>query len=185
MAVIILGGMPGVGKSTVLKEALKSVGVEPGFVNFADVMLEFMGGGDHDALRRLPFVEQRELQIKAAKKIAKMGKGKGLVVDTHYIVKTPNGFLPGLPFDVVRELNPRVFVFVECPAKELIKRRAGDKTRKRDVEGEKEVEAVRDMNLNFIAAYSAMTRGLVKVIENRDGKLKEAGKELADVLNSL
>jgi len=185
MAVIILGGAPGVGKSSVLNEALKSVGERPEFVNFADVMLEFLDTDDHDEIRKLPLEKQRKIQLRAAEKIAKIGKKRNLVVDTHYIIRTPAGFLPGLPFDVIRELEPRLLIFVQCPAKELIARRDGDPSRKRDVESAEDLEKTFDMNRNFVAAYAALTGAVVKIVDNRAGKLKETGKDLAEVLNSL
>ena len=185
MAVIIIGGAPGVGKSTVLEEALKGVKERPEIVNFADVMLGFLETDDHDAIRKLPLEEQRQVQLRAAEKIASMGKKGILIVDTHYIVKTPAGFLPGLPFEVIKALKPVLLIFVQCPAKELIARRKGDSTRKRDVEGVAELERIFEMNRNFLAAYAAITGAVVKVVDNRSGELKETGKELACALNSV
>jgi len=74
---------------------------------------------------------------------------------------------------------------VQCPVEELIARRKGDPTRNRDVESAEELEFIFDMNRNFLAAYSALTGAVVKIVDNREGKLEEAGKDLAEVLNSI
>lgn len=180
-----MGGAPGVGKSTVLKEALKGVTVKPEFVNFAEVMLEFLDTSDHDAIRKLPLEKQRQVQLRAAEKIEKMGKNQNLIVDTHYIIRTPQGFLPGLPFDVIRKLAPRLLIFVQCPAKELIARRMGDSSRKRDRESVGELEFTFEMNRNFVSAYAALTGAVVNIVDNRAGELAKTGKALAEVLNSV
>jgi len=56
----IIGGIPGVGKTTVLDQISKFIRV----VNFGTVMLELSGLGDRDMLRTLPLERQTELQKK-------------------------------------------------------------------------------------------------------------------------
>lgn len=72
--VIIVAGVPGVGKSTVIEGALKQLkarGVEYGFMNYGDIMLKFMrereGVTDRDEMRKVPMGPYREIQHEAAK----------------------------------------------------------------------------------------------------------------------
>jgi len=182
MAVIVIGGAPGVGKSTVLKEALKGLGADVKIYNFGSVILEQSGAGDRDALRKMPTDEQTRHQKAAASWLAAEGKKQSIIVDTHFVVPTPGGLMPGMPLHVLEMLKPALLVFVQCPARELIKRRKGDTTRNRDSESEVEIELFLEMSRAYLAACSVVSGTVAKIIENREGKLEEAGKDLADAL---
>ena len=73
-----------------------------------------------DRLRKLPYELQREMQIQAAKNISKLGN---VIVDTHCTIKTPFGYLPGLPYDVLQILKPSRIILIEADAKEIMERR--------------------------------------------------------------
>ena len=182
MAVIVIGGAPGVGKSTVLKEALKGLGVKVEIHNFGDVILEQSGATDRDTLRKMPIAEQKQHQKAAANWLAKEGKSKAIVVDTHFIVSTPGGYMPGMPLHVLELLEPSLLVFVQCPARDLMKRRKSDETRSRDSESEKELELFLEMNRSYLAACSVVSGAVAKIVENGEGKLEDAGKALAEAL---
>jgi len=130
MVIVTLGGSPGVGKSSVVKEALKYVKGEWKIVNYGAVMLEFLGSDDHDIIRKQPVGKQQAVQLEAAKKIKKMAKHKNLIVDTHYVIWTGKKYLPGLPPKVLNILNPKMIIYIQCPVKELIERRRKDKSRR-------------------------------------------------------
>jgi len=187
MAVVIVTGIPGVGSSTVLREAFKldeSLSKEFVVVNYGDVMLEVARGKNlvehRDQLRKLPDETQREIQKLACEKIATLGKN--VIVDTHCTIKTPAGYLPGLPEWVLKSLKPKQLVIVEASPEEIMRRRATDETRQRDVEREKEIEEHQSMNRAAAMAYAALTGACVKIIENHDGAVEEAAKEFLELL---
>ena len=116
--VVVIVGVPGVGSTTVTTKAveeLKKEGVEYKIVNFGTVTFEIAkeeGLVEHrDQLRKLPPETQKKIQKLAGKRIAEMAKESNIVVDTHSTIKTPKGYLPGLPAWVLEELNPKVFLF--------------------------------------------------------------------------
>jgi|ETNmetMinimDraft_2_1059921.scaffolds.fasta_scaffold06225_6 adenylate kinase len=182
--IIALTGVPGSGKTTVLKKAL-SMTSNVSVVNFADVMLgvgEELGlGSDHDAIRKQPLDVQKELQKKAAKKIAKDASGI-TIVDTHATIKTKDGYLPGLPQWVLSVLNPSTIVIVEASSKDINLRRQMDKSRSRDDDGEVGIELHQELNRAISLAYAAASGATVKIIINEQNKLEEASKTLLDLL---
>ena len=99
MGVVVVTGVPGVGKSTVMGAA-EEYGYK--IVNFGTTMFEEAqkeGVSDRDDMRKLAVEEQQRLQKQAGEKISKMGN---VVVDTHASILTPAGYMPGLPEWTVR-----------------------------------------------------------------------------------
>jgi len=166
---IIVMGLPGAGKTTVLK------GVKSGhrILNYGDLMFEIekekYGIKDRDEMRKLPVEEQKEVQKLVAQKLSHE-KGK-IILDTHCSVSTPAGYYPGLPFDFLKGLDVDALVLITADPKEVEARRAQDPTRKRDVD---DVALHDALNKAFLAAYSAFTGAPAVVITNRQGKLEDA-----------
>ena len=131
LGVIVVTGIPGVGKTTVMKKAAK--GIDINFVTFGTLMIEIAQEmklvKDRDEMRKLSLEQQKKLQIKTAERIAKM---KNVIVDTHCTVKTPKGYMPGLPEWVVKKIKPTAIVLVEADPEEIYNRRENDKSRNRD-----------------------------------------------------
>ena len=103
--ILIVTGIPGTGKTTVMNKALEKYPLK--FVTFGTVMFAIAKKkslvSDRDELRKLPFSTQREIQELAAVKIKNMAN---VVVDTHCTIKTKAGYLPGLPDSVLKKLSP-------------------------------------------------------------------------------
>jgi adenylate kinase len=99
---VIITGVPGVGKTSVINESIKrleSEGVPYQNINFGTFMFEVAQREDivqdRDSMRRLDKDAQKRLQQLASQAIAKI-EGN-VIIDTHASVKTPAGFLAGLP----------------------------------------------------------------------------------------
>lgn len=186
--VVVVTGVPGSGKSTVVHEALKQLkaqGVEYEFINYGDVMLELMrerGVTDRDEMRKVPTGSYREIQREAGKRIARAAQQKFVLVDTHCLIKKPEGYYPGLPRWVIEELNPESIVIIEATPEEVARRRTKDTTRRRDKEFLDEVVEHQLLNRATATAYAALTGATVRIIHNKDGKLSEAVKEMVEVL---
>lgn len=179
---VVIAGIPGVGKSTVIEEAMKRIEKEFLLVNYGDTMLDIALGEnlveDRDEIRGLPSDTQKRIQMEAGRMIAE--KGADIIVDTHVLIKTPKGYLPGLPEWVLKEMNPDIIVLVEADPTEISRRRGGDKSRKRDAEFEVEMEEHQSLNRATAVAYASITGAFVKIIKNH--LLEEAVEELAEVL---
>jgi adenylate kinase len=166
---IIALGVPGAGKTTVLK-GLKT---DYTIVNYGDLMLEIekkeFGIKDRDEMRKLPIEKQRLAQKLAAEALARM-HGK-VILDTHCSVATPSGYYPGLPFEFLKLWKVDALVYVTADVEELKARRENDPTRKRDVD---DIALHDEMNRGYLAAYSAFSGAPAVIIHNRNNRLVEA-----------
>ena len=181
MGAIIVTGIPGVGKTTVMDAAAARAGrpvVVYGTMMF-DVASE-QGLVEHrDDMRRLDPAMQRNVQQAAALKIASMGD---IIVDTHCTIKTPKGYLPGLPAWVLDALKPDTVVLVEADAAEIAGRRANDATRNRDADSEAAIAEHQETNRRYAASYSVLTGATVATVHNHDDGLDAAVEQLLEVI---
>ncbi len=156
MGVIVVTGIPGVGKTTVMQKAAE--GLDITFVTFGSVMsdiaMDLKLVKDRDEMRKLNLDQQKQLQIKTAEKVGKM---KNVIVDTHCTVKTPKGYMPGLPEWVLRKLNPTAIVIVEADPQEIYNRRAKDTTRNRDPDSVEKIAEHQMMNRAAAMSYATLT----------------------------
>lgn len=185
MKVVVVAGIPGSGSTTVLKDALKNLDYV--HVNYGDVMLEIAQNmglvEDRDSMRKLSPDVQKEVQRKAAKSIRERAEENNIIVDTHCTIKTPHGFLPGLPKWVLDELQPDQFVLIEADGDEILMRRISDTTRTRDMEKLKDINLHQQMNRAVSMAYAALTGATVQIIENHDNRLDESVKDIIKTLS--
>lgn len=181
MGLVVVTGIPGVGKTTVMKRAAEGIDIQ--FVTFGTVMIEIakeMGWvKDRDEMRKLTLEQQKELQTKTAEKIGKM---KNVIVDTHCTIITPKGYLPGMPEWVIKKLNPTAIVVVEADPEEIYNRRANDDTRNRDPDSKEKIAEHQEINRAAAMSYAALTGATVKIVINHDNAIDEAVKEAAPVL---
>jgi len=181
MGVIVVTGIPGVGKTTVMKRAAEGMDIK--FVTFGTVMVDIAKETglvqDRDDMRKLTLEQQKKLQIKTAEKIANMGN---VILDTHCTVKTPKGYMPGLPEWVIKKINPNAIVIVEADPAEIYNRRANDPTRNRDPDTKEQIHEHQQINRSAAMAYAALTGSTVKIVFNHDNKLEDAVKQAAPVL---
>ncbi|MEF8879846.1 MAG: adenylate kinase [Candidatus Thermoplasmatota archaeon] len=180
MSVIIVTGIPGVGKTTVMKKAAEDMDIE--FVTMGTVMIDIakdLGvAKNRDEMRKITLEQQRKLQVKIAEKISGM---KDVIVDTHCTIKTPQGYMPGLPEWVITRLKPKSIVLVEADPEEIYRRREKDTTRDRDPDSLEEIQEHQNINRAAAMAYSAISGATVKIVCNHDDKIDEAVKQAKPV----
>jgi len=184
---VIITGVPGVGKTTVVNEALKKIkaeGVEYKSINFGTFMFEVAMNEkivlDRDQMRALDREVQKQLQQRAAKAIAQIPGN--ILIDTHASVKTPKGYLAGLPEWVLREIMPDTIVLVETDDDQILMRRLTDETRSRDKEGSRSIAEHQQFNRAVAAAYAMISGCTVKIVINADFLLERAAEDMAAVL---
>lgn len=196
--VIIVTGVPGVGKTTVLSELSRLAaerGIKIMIANFGDYMLQAALAEkmvqSRDELRKLPLRKQLELQGLAAKRIVReaesqLGEDGVLLVDTHALVKTPAGYWPGLPEHVVTVLKPDVIVVLEAGPEEVAARQQRDKARQRaDVGGVEGVARLMEQARIAAVASSIWCASTVAIVYNREGKPEEAAGEILRIIGAL
>lgn len=176
-------GIPGVGKTTVVEKAAESIGAR--IVTFGTVMFEearrLRWVEDRDEMRRMPVEKQRRLQALAAKKIS-VARDPVLFVDTHLFIRTPEGFWPGLPFNVVRAMKPTHLALVEATPEEIRERRASDATRVRDSLTIEALASELALGRSFLSSASTLTGAPMLILPNRAGRAEEAARQLAEAL---
>jgi adenylate kinase len=131
-------------------------------------------------MRRLAGEVQKKLQKMAAQAIAKI-EGN-VIIDTHCTVKTPKGFLAGLPDWVLRELMPDMVILVETDEDQILSRRLNDPTRVRDPDTSREIALHQEYNRAMAAAYSMVSGCTVKIVKNQDFLLDRAVADMAEAL---
>ncbi|ARM75947.1 adenylate kinase [Acidianus manzaensis] len=188
----IVTGIPGVGKTTVLNnvaEILKAEGRVFKIMNYGDYMLNtaIRDGyvNNRDEMRKLPLSKQKELQTIAAKRIVddalSLGDNGLAFIDTHAVIRTPSGYLPGLPKHVIEVLSPQVIFVLESNPQDILNRQLKDKDRIRS--DYSDINVITE-TMNF-ARYAAMASAVlvgasVKVIINKEGDPKIASKEIVN-----
>jgi adenylate kinase len=184
---IIITGVPGVGKTTVINGALKKLeeeGISYRSINFGSFMFEVASQKgkvkDRDQIRKLDRGIQKELQRMAGKAIASI-EGN-VIIDTHCSIRTPQGFLPGLPEWVITELKPDMLIMVETDEDQILQRRLKDPTRIRDMEGERSIGEHQLFNRMIAGAIATQTGCMVKFVKNQDFLLEQA---ILDMTESL
>ena len=189
--VVIVTGIPGAGKSTVCKELLALAserGAKVSVLNYGDAMVEIMtkkGRELHrDDIRRMGMSVQKVVQAEAAAKLAKkIEKADGhVIIDTHMVVKTSFGYLPGLPKHVLEILKPDLLVLVEASPEEIAERRPKDVDRRRDVRTLEELQEEIAFSRMVASACSVFTGAPVAIIMNRTGRQREAAEQLLKLL---
>lgn len=185
---IVAGGLPGVGKTTVITmamEKLRKKGHDAVVVTLGSFMLDEarkLGITDRDQMRKLPLKEQKTLQSKAAQRISEL-KNELVFVDTHFFIKTAEGYFPGLPLDVLQLLLPSQVVLVQAPVKEIVARRLKDGSRQRDPESEAEVEEELSLSREFLVVAAATTGATMTIVNNRENRSNEAVEDLVSSIN--
>lgn len=186
---VVVTGVPGVGKTTVINgamERLAAEGIAYEAVNFGTFMFDVARKedlvSDRDEMRKLKKDDQKRLQQAAASGIAAMSGDANIIIDTHSSVKTPAGFLAGLPEWVLRELMPDVVVLVETDPDQILMRRLADESRVRDMEGARAIAGHQEFNRAVAAAYAMYTGCTVKIVRNENFLLERAIDDLVDVL---
>jgi len=191
--IIIAVGLAGVGKSTVLNE-LKALADKARkkltIISYGTLMMEqakkLKITEDRDKLRHSSIDNQKELQAKAAREIVKMAKDWDyVIVDTHMMINTDEGYFPALPSRILSMLNPSLFVVVEAKPEMILSRRVEDITRKRDLISMDDLLIEIAFSRSIAAACSVLTGAPVKFIENLPGKQVEAASKFLGLVEEI
>jgi adenylate kinase len=182
---IIIVGIPGVGKTTLIPKVVdiinqknKSVSVH----SFGTVMLEEgqkNGVKDRDDLRKLSVEKQKELQKIAAEKISSANEDY-VIIDTHAFITTKAGFYPGLPEYVLQILKPDAFISVSARPEEIYNRRMKDSSRHRDIESIDEIKKEITVQEAILSACSVLCGAPLKPVLNTEGNVQEAAQIVID-----
>ena len=184
---IIMVGIPGVGKTTLLSEMekiIKNHKKSVSVISFGTLMLKLAkenGLKDRDELRKLSVSEQQKLQKLAAEKIA-LHDEDVVIIDTHAFISSSEGYYPGLPEHVLKIIKPTNFVSVSAKPEEIYNRRMRDDTRNRDKITLANIKKELDAQSGMISACSVISGSPVKHILNGEGKVDEAVDKIINAI---
>jgi adenylate kinase len=180
----IIIGIPGVGKSAVIEKVIEKTGIKR--VNWGDMMADYLVEKkivkDRDEMRKLSIREQSKYQKIVAGDVTKLTmENEDLFIETHAVIKTPRGYWPGLSYEIIKQIDPDVFIVIEADAKDIMSRRMNDKTRVRkdDLTLEDIEEHIR-ITREMVTTYTILSSGTACFVENKEGDVDYAvGKILA------
>lgn len=185
--IVVVVGVPGSGKSVILsaaKEQDPAISIE----NYGKAMLSVAGKAeiDRDRMRHLSPDEQAALGISAAELIVEKAKGEQVaLVDTHALIRSPFGYVPGLPLPVLQTLQPRGICVVEAPPEFVLKCREGDQQRFREKMTVGDIERHQELTRQFAVSCVALSGCVLQFVENRGKPPEEACKPLLEFIRHL
>jgi len=184
----IIVGLSGVGKGTVLEQAMSLSDQDYKVINYGDRMLEVAKEENlvdsRDEIKELDPETNKELQKKAAESIAEESEEKNIIVETHATIKTPYGYIPGLPEWSVKELDPEKIIMIDASAEEIYDRTQDDNSREREHETVEGIEEYRHVAREMASTNAVMTGAYLSTIKNRDNQAEKAAEELVKTLRA-
>ena len=183
--IIVIVGVPGAGKSTVLEEVHKKRSNIFDVVSFGTKMLnlciERKLVENRDQMRKLTHVLQMELQIETAKQIA--SKDGNILLDTHCAIATPGGYMSGITNQMLDILDPLAIILVDAHEVEIAGRRKLDANRPtRTMEAFDEILLHRKINRSFATAFAQRSNALLKIVQNNTGEFDRC---IDDIVKTL
>ncbi len=185
MGVTVVSGVPGVGSSRVTEAAVASLDERFELLNSGDVMLEeALGSGldveGRDDLSDLSPTELRRLQRRMGEYVAAIDADPEthVVLNTHLVVSTSAGFVPGLPPEVLRELDPDAFVLVEANPELVQERRSDSDYRSYRMGDRLGIEFQQSLSRTAAFTYSTGVGAPVALVENTED-VESAAVQLA------
>ncbi len=179
---VVISGIPGVGKSTILDSVSKKSDYK--IINFGSLMFDIAKKenlvSNRDDIRKLNIETQKNIQKLTSNELGKMDN---IIIDTHMSIKSPSGYLPGLPEWVLKELNISSFFLIESKPEEIKKRRENDKTRERDNDTVDDIKEQQEINRYYAAAYSVYSGATINFIYNKEGNPEIAADNIVMRLN--
>jgi len=184
---IIVVGIPGVGKTTVVsnvKNSLEQTGIKTNLAEFGKIMLEEakkMNIQNRDEIRRLSIEDQKRLQNLAATKISQIYSDV-VIIDTHLFINTKEGYYPGLPAHLLNNIKPTHLILIIANPEEIYHRRQNDSTRVRDMISLDSIKNEIDVSKMLISCCSIISGAPFKILANREGSLTECTQKMVSLI---
>lgn len=174
------------GKTTLITRASEMLNQKhkTTIVVFGTIMLEEakkMGIKNRDELRRMTVEDQRHLQDLAAQRITEI-KDDIVMIDTHVLINTDEGYYPGLPMRLLNIMKPTNMVMVAADPNEIAQRRRSDQTRQRDIASLENIQKELEISRVMVASCSILTGAPFAIIMNSDDQIEEAAANIAKTL---
>ncbi len=181
--IAVVAGVPGVGKTSVIRKAIASMNVH--YINYGDLFeheaRRLLNINNRDDLRfHIPYTMYRLVDRAVLRKLEKVNRPT--ILDTHLIIATKYTFMPGFDMNKLNTLPVSLVVVITAPEDEIKRRRVNDK-RVRGIGIEKHINLHQHLTIDIAAQLSALKGIPFTLIENRDGRINEAAERLKNVIN--
>lgn len=187
-SVNIVVGLSGVGKTTVMEKAIERAETDYQLINYGDRMLDIATERNlvenRDEMKDIESGTYKEIQMDAAESIVNDSEDGDVIVDTHAAIKSPFGYIPGLPKWTLENLAPDTIIIIDIDAETIVERREEDLERERTADPVEAIEEYREVAREMAAAGSVHTGAYLKVIRNEDEKVDEAAEQLLTTLDN-
>ncbi len=175
MAAVV--GVPGVGKTSLCKSAVKSLGCN--YINYGDLMLEIARGKNLADTDKEMFELSMDLQYDIWKEAAHIISNKEQVlVDLHGLDQSPEGYLFSLPLEIV---CPSTIVIVEASPENIFLRRRNDFSKDRIKDDFRSLTEHMNMLRISMSISSVILGSTVYLLQNDE--INKSKKELINVLS--
>jgi adenylate kinase len=196
---VVITAVKGAGKTTVteyLRKKMSNVAI----FNYGDYFQkvleekfpEFKGTSRDLWDKTLSKDQQRLVQVKAAELIKRGMEGvEHSLIDVNLVLRRGDGYLPGLPRDVLELLNPDVIVVMEVDPEIIQERRRMDPKRQREVETIDEIEKEQELQRIFAANCALLTGCLIEILDFRERRdrgykdAEDAAKRIKEIFTGI
>ena len=182
----IIVGLSGVGKGTVLEQAMNLSDRDYEIINYGDKMVEIAKDENlvenRDELKKLDPEENKRVQRLAGEAIVEESGEKDVIVETHAAIQTPYGYIPGLPEWSVKALDPAKIIMLDANAEEIYERTMEDESRDREHDKVEEIREYQNVAREMAATGAVLTGSYLTIIQNHDNQVEKSAEELVKVL---
>lgn len=184
----IIVGLSGVGKGTVLEEAMLLSDKDYKLINYGDKMVEIAKNEDlvnsRDELKDLSPEENKRVQKLAAEAIIEESEENDILVETHAAIQTPYGYIPGLPKWSIEELDPEKIIMLTAEPEAIWSRTQEDDSRDREHEEVGQIREYQEVAREMAVTGAVLTGAYLTIIENEENRAEAAAEELVEVLGA-
>ncbi|HEX2487355.1 MAG TPA: adenylate kinase [Nitrososphaeraceae archaeon] len=184
---VVVVGIPGVGKTTIVsgvKSSLEEEGIKINLAEFGKIMLEEatkLKIKNRDEIRRLSIEDQKKLQNLAANKISKI-ESDVTIIDTHLFITTKEGYYPGLPLELLNHLKPTNLILLIANPEEIYHRRQNDSSRERDIISMDSIKNEIDVSKMLISCCSIISGAPFKILANHEGAVTDCTQKMVSLI---
>lgn len=190
---VFLLGLSGVGKGAIVKIASQKLSRKYAYLVVGDLVKEvgskLSGVSGRDEVRRESNTKlYLEIQSHVLEKVKSLLDERDFIIDTHALIETQSGYLPGLPKTFLDVVRPDLFIFIRADPQQILKRRAADRVgigRDRDNVPQGEVDQLQSMSEVMVASYSLHSGAPFRIVSNQEGQLELAAQVVKDAIEAL
>lgn len=175
MAAVV--GVPGVGKTSLCKSAVESLGCN--YINYGDLMLEISRSKNLADTDKEMFALPMDLQYEIWKESAhKISKTEQVLVDLHGLDQSPEGYLFSLPLEII---CPSIIIVVESSLENILYRRINDFSKDRIKDDFRSLADHMKMLRISMSISSVILGSNLYLLQNN--QIDKSKKELIDILS--